>query len=415
MPLNDLQIKRAKANDKKQTLSDGGGLALIISPISRGGTKYFVYNYRYGGKQQTVRLGKYPDIGLAEARQKHQQARTDLANGINPSQAKREAKAAQKAAQLNTFESLARRWHKDKLPQWKERHAARIMRYLENDVFPVIGGMPITEIKVEHIKNLLDGIMARGVTETADKIRGWIGAVFEYSAMLEISENNPARVLKTYIPILPSKHRPALPREELTEFYRRLILANNTERQNKIALMLIMLLFVRNKELCGGQWEEVDFENKRWIIPAERMKHEKRKPKPPLCVPLSDWAIELLQELHHLTGYSQFMFPSRTTKNKYICENTIGKIINETLGYKGIATPHGFKAIASSLFYENNFNGGAIEIQLAHVEENKVKGAYAYLADYMPQRIEMMQWYSDYLKQRYNQALAMIEQERNQP
>lgn len=109
------------------------------------------------------------------------------------------------------------------------------------------------------------------------------------------------------------------------------------------------------------------------------------------------------------------MFPSRTTKNKYICENTIGKIINETLGYKGIATPHGFKAIASSLFYENNFNGGAIEIQLAHVEENKVKGAYAYLADYMPQRIEMMQWYSDYLKQRYNQALAMIEQERNQP
>ena len=132
------------------------------------------------------------------------------------------------------------------------------------------------------------------------------------------------------------------------------------------------------------------------------------KPKPALCVPLSDWAIELLQELHTLTGHSRFMFPSRTSVNRHISENTLGKIINEKLGYKGRATPHGFRTVASSLFYENNFNGGAIETQLAHVEEDKIKGAYSYLADYMPQRIELMQWYSDYLRERYNQALQLI-------
>ncbi|MDU8023043.1 MAG: site-specific integrase, partial [Neisseria sp.] len=184
------------------------------------------------------------------------------------------------------------------------------------------------------------------------------------------------------------------------------------ERQNKIAIMLIMLVFVRNNELRGGQWEEVDFKNKRWIIPAERMKHEKMKPKPALCVPLSDWVIELLQELHTLTGHSRFMFPSRTNVNRHISENTLGKIINEKLGYKGKATPHGFRAVASSLLYENNFNGGAIETQLAHVEENKIKDSYAYQADYMPQRIEFMQWYSDYLRERYNQALQMIQDDK---
>ena len=364
------------------------------------------------GKDKDFTIGKYPAVSLVEARQATENARRMIAQGQDPTKAKQEAKAAQQAALLNTFEHLSKQWHKDNLPRWKEHHAERIMRYLKNDVFPVIGEIPVNEIKVTHIKNLLDDIMARGVTDTADKIRGWIGAVFDYSAMLEISENNPARLLKNHIPNLPTKHKPALPREELPEFYRRLILATNIERQNKIAIMLIMLVFVRNNELRSGQWQEVDFKNKRWIIPAERMKHEKMKPKPALCVPLSDWAIELLQELHTLTGHSRFMFPSRTSVNRHISENTLGKIINEKLGYKGKATPHGFRAVASSLLYENNFNGGAIEIQLAHVEEDKTKDSYAYMAEYMPQRIEFMQWYSDYLREQYNQALQMIQESR---
>ena len=399
--LNDRQIKNAKPTDKKQTLSDGGGLALVVNSEKRGGTKYFVYNFRFNGKQQTLRIGKYPDIGLAEARERHQRARNDVANGINPALAKQQEKEERKAAALNTFESIARRWHSDNLTRWKENHAARVLRYFETDVFPVIGAMPIQEIRVNHIKTLLDSVMARGVNNTAEKIREWIGAVFNYAALLELTESNPAHVLRRYIPSIPANNRPALPREELTEFFRRLILAE-IELQNRIALMLIMLVFVRNTELRGGRWDEIDFDARLWGIPAERMKHEKTAPKPPHTVPLADWTLELLAELKAITGDTPYLFPSRTKKDGFISENTLGKIMNN-IGYKGIASPHGFRALASSVLNEQGFNPDAIERQLAHVEENRIRAAYN-RADYMTERREMMEWYSGYLREHYEAA-----------
>ena len=138
MPLNDLQIKRAKPTNKKQTLSDGGGLALMINPISHGGTKYFVDNYRFNDKQQSLRIGKYPDIGLAEAREKHQQARNDLAKGINPSQAKQQAKQERKTALLNTFQAIAHQWHSANLHRWKPHHAAKISKYMGTMFSPIL-------------------------------------------------------------------------------------------------------------------------------------------------------------------------------------------------------------------------------------------------------------------------------------
>jgi len=413
MPLNDRQIKAAKPSDtgKKAKLFDGGGLYLEVTPA---GGKVFRLKYRIDGKEKTLTIGKYPTVSLVEARQAAENARRMIAQEQDPSAMKQQAKQERKTALLNTFANVTKAWHEKttKRKSWKPNHAARVLRYFETDVFPIIGETPKNKIGKKEIKAVLDKVTGRGVSETAEKIRQWIGAVFTYAGYEELTDRNPAALLKGYIEPTESKRMPALPREELPEFYRRLILANNIERQNKIAIMLIMLVFVRNNELRGGQWQEVDFKNKRWIIPAERMKHEKMKPKPALCVPLSDWAIELLQELHTLTGHNRFMFPSRTNVNRHISENTLGRIINEKLGYKGRATPHGFRAVASSLLYENNFNGGAIETQLAHVEENKIKDSYAYQADYMPQRIEFMQWYSDYLRERYNQALQMIQKDK---
>jgi site-specific recombinase, phage integrase family len=401
--LTDRQIRNTKPTDKKQTLSDGGGLALVVNPETRGGTKYFVYNFRFNGKQQTLRLGKYPDIGLAEAREKHQLARNDVVNGINPAFAKQREKEERKAAALNTFEHLSRQWHTTNLRRWKENHAARVLRYLEAEVFPAIGAMPIQEIRVTHIKALLDGIMTRGVHNTAEKIREWTAAVFDYAAMLEITEANPARILRQYIPPKPATNRPALPREELTEFYRRLILAD-VEHSNRIGLLLIMLVFVRNTELRGGKWAEIDFQAATWTIPAERMKHEKTAPKPPHVIPLADWPLELLAELREITGHTPYLFPSRTKAEGFISENTLGKIMNG-MGYKGRATPHGFRALASSILNEQGFNPDAIERQLAHVEEDRIRAAYN-RADYMDERREMMQWYSDYLRERYEAARA---------
>ncbi|KPN72893.1 integrase arm-type DNA-binding domain-containing protein [Neisseria sp. 74A18] len=401
MPLNDLQIKRIKPSDKKQTLSDGGGLALVVNAISRGGTKYFVYNYRFDGKQQSLRIGKYPDIGLAEAREQHQQARNNLAKGINPSQAKQQAKQERQAALLNTFAAVTKQWHTKNLPRWKEKHAARIMQYFESDVFPHIGNRPIKELRVSDIKAVIERISERGALETAEKIRQWIGSVFNHAALLELTDGNPAAPLVGYLPKKEAAHMPALPREELTEFYRRLILAD-THQQNRICVMLIMLCFARNTEIRGGKWQEIDFDKKTWVIPAERMK----RPRPHV-IPLADWPLELLKELHTITGHSPFLFPSRTAIGGHISKNTAGKIINN-MGYKGIATPHGFRSLASSVLNEQGYNPDAIERQLAHIDDNKIRAAYN-RTDYMAERVEMMQWYSDYLRARYNEARGLIQ------
>lgn len=402
MKLNDRQIKNAKPAEKPFKLNDGKGLYLYINT---SGGKLWRFDFSYNGKRKTLSIGKYPTVSLVEARQAAGNARRLLVSGQDPSEAKQQEKRERQAAALNTFEAIARRWHSDNLIRWKENHAARVLRYFETDVFPVIGEMPIQEIRVSDIKTVLDGVMTRGVNNTAEKIREWTGAIFDYAVMLEVVETNPAYSLRKYIPAKQTDHRPALPREELTEFFRRLILAE-IEPQNRIALILNMLTFLRSTELRGGQWNEIDFDAAIWTVPAQRMKHEKTAPKPPHAVPLADWTLELLAELKELTGNTPFLFPSRTKTDGFISDATISRII-ERMGYKGRVTPHGFRSLASSVLNEQGFNPDAIERQLAHIENNKIRAAYN-RADYLNERIEFMQWYSDYLRERYNQALQMI-------
>ena len=405
MPLSDRQIKNAKPAEtgKKTKLFDGGGLYLEVTPA---GGKIFRLKYRIGGKEKTLTIGKYPAVSLSEARQATENARRLLASGQDPSEAKQQEKRERQAAALNTFESIARRWHTDNLHRWKENHAARIISDFEKDVFPAIGEIQITEISVSDVKAVISAIIARGATVTAEKVRQWIGAVYQYAAMLEITDRNPAAVLRGHFEQAKTDHRPALPREELTEFYRRLILAE-IEPQNRIALILNMLTFLRSTELRGGQWNEIDFDAAMWTVPAQRMKHEKTAPKPPHAVPLADWTLELLAELKEITGNTPFLFPSRTKTDGFISDATISRII-ERMGYKGRVTPHGFRALASSILNEQGYNPDAIERQLAHVEEDRIRAAYN-RADYMDERREMMQWYSDYLRERYRQALKQIQ------
>lgn len=403
MKLNDRQIKNAKPAEKPFKLNDGKGLYLYINT---SGGKLWRFDFSYNGKRKTLSIGKYPTVSLVEARQAAGNARRLLVSGQDPSEAKQQEKRERQAAALNTFEAIARRWHSDNLIRWKENHAARVLRYFETDVFPVIGEMPIQEIRVSDIKTVLDGVMTRGVNNTAEKIREWTGAIFDYAVMLEVVETNPAYSLRKYIPAKQTDHRPALPREELTEFFRRLILAE-IEPQNRIALILNMLTFLRSTELRGGQWNEIDFDAAIWTVPAQRMKHEKIAPKPPHAVPLADWTLELLAELKELTGNTPFLFPSRTKTDGFISDATISRII-ERMGYKGRVTPHGFRSLASSVLNEQGFNPDAIERQLAHIENNKIRAAYN-RADYLNERKEFMQWYSDFLQERYNQALQLIQ------
>ncbi|WP_338025830.1 site-specific integrase [Conchiformibius steedae] len=217
--------------------------------------------------------------------------------------------------------------------------------------------------------------------------------------MLELTENNPAMLLQGYLAKQETEHMPALPHGELTEFYRRLSVAD-AEPANKLGIMILMLVFVRNTELRGAQWHEIDWAQRQWLIPAERMKKTRDH-----VVPLADWTVELLRELQAITGHTPYLFPSRT-KDGYISENTFGKIINH-MGYKGIATPHGFRSLASSTLNEQGFNPDAIERQLAHVPTDKVRAAYN-RTEYLTERIEMMQWYADHLKQHFIEASKKV-------
>ena len=217
MPLNDRQIRNAKPTEagKKAKLFDGGGLYLEVTPA---GGKIFRLKYRIDGKEKTLTIGKYPAVSLSEARQAAENARRLFVSGQDPSEAKQQEKRERQAAALNTFESIARRWHTDNLHRRKENHAARIISDFEKDVFPAIGEIQITEISVSDVKAVISAIIARGATVTAEKVRQWIGAVYQYAAMLEITDRNPAAVLRRHFEQAKTDHRPALPREELTEF-----------------------------------------------------------------------------------------------------------------------------------------------------------------------------------------------------
>ena len=396
--LNDRQIKNAKPKEKAYKLPDNGGLFLLVTPA---GGKLFRLKYRIDGKEKLLSIGKYPEISLQEARQIAEQAKSMRAKGLDPATEKQKKKAERKAALLNTFEHLTQQWHHENLHRWKPNHAERILSDMQKDVFPYIGDIPLNDVSVANVKAVIQRVQERGASVTAEKIRQWIGAVFNYAAMLELTDRNPAMPLRGFLEKNETQHMPALPREELTEFYRRLLMVE-IEEKNRIAILLTMLVFLRSTELRGGMWQEIDFQAACWNVPAERMKMKLAH-----AVPLSDWAIVLLKQLHDLTGNTDYLFPSRIKSGAFISTGTLINIINN-MGYKGIATPHGFRSLASSILNEQGYNPDAIERQLAHVENNRIRAAYN-RAEYWNERIEMMQWYSDYLRRHYDAALASIQ------
>ena len=390
MTLNDRQIKNAKPQEKPYKLADGGGLYLYVTPK---GTKSFRLKFRFDGKEQVLTIGKYPHVSLSEARAMAETAKTQIAQGINPAAQKQAEKQQAQEAALNTFAAVAKEWHR--VHQCSPNHAARIWRYMETDVLPHIGSLQLDEIRVSDIQALLERVMARNVGNTAEKIRQWIGVVYEYAAQRELTERNPAKRLKGFVVQRETVHHRALPLSELETFYRRLKEAR-IDPANRIALLLLILTFPRSNELRGAQWGEIDFQAAVWTIPKERMKM-KREHK----IPLSAWSLELLHELHAITGQGTQLFPSRTKIGGYISENTLNKII-ERIGFKELTTLHGFRSLASSTLNEKGFNPDAIELQLAHQPSDKIRAAYN-RADYWQERVEMMAWYSGLLRGHYGE------------
>lgn len=386
MPLTDSACKNAKPDAKPRKIADGGGLYLEIMP---NGSKYWRLKYRFAGKEKRLAFGVYPEVSLAEAREKREKARKQIASQIDPSQAKREEKLQILLKAETSFEVIAREWHTNRSLAWTPRYAEFMMKRLEADIFPKLGNRPIADINAPELLSVLRLIENRGALEIAQRALQACGQIFLYAIVTGRAERNPAVDLAGALKTPKKTHYAHLKAVELPEFLQKLD-AYDGSLQTQLALKLLLLTFVRTTELRGAQWIEINLDAAEWRIPAERMKM-----RDPHIVPLSRQAVKILQELQKLNGHWKYVFPNQRKPMTCMSENTMLYTLYR-MGYHSRTTGHGFRATASTVLNEEGFRSDVIERQLAHAERNKVRASYNH-AQYLPERRAMMQWWADYL------------------
>ncbi|CAM8483907.1 Integrase/recombinase, includes phage integrase [Citrobacter freundii] len=386
MKLNARQVDTAKPKDKPYKLADGGGLYLLVNP---NGARYWRLKYRVAGKEKLLALGVYPDVTLADARAKRDEAKRGIAGGIDPNEAKREEKIAREANVRNTFQEIACEWHSSKLYKWSEGYASDIMEAFNKDVFPYIGKKPIAEIKPLELLNVLRRMEGRGATEKAKKVRQRCGEVFRYAIVTGRAEYNPAPDLTSAMQGHESSHYPFLNAPELPAFFEALSRYSGSELV-VLAARLLIITGLRTGELRGATWQEIDVDAAVWEIPAERMKMRR-----PHIVPLSLQAQAIIMRIREMTGRYPYIFPGRNDPRKTMSEASINQVFKR-IGYAGRVTGHGFRHTMSTILHEQGYNTAWIETQLAHVDKNSIRGTYNH-AQYLDGRREMLQWYADYM------------------
>ncbi|WP_147196074.1 tyrosine-type recombinase/integrase [Pantoea sp. CCBC3-3-1] len=386
MKLNARTVDTSKAKDKAYKLSDGGGLYLLVNT---NGSRYWRLKYRVAGKEKLLALGVYPDVSLADARAKRDEAKRTLAAAGDPGQVKQTEKQAKILAVSNSFEALAIEWHEHKRPNWSQGYASDILEYLKKDVFPFIGKNAIAEIKAAEMLLVLRKMEQRGVLDKLKKTRQACRQIFTYAVITGRAEHNPVTDLAGALKAPKQKHFPHLLIEQIGGFLRALSEYTGSKvTQN--ATRLLMLTGTRTIELRAAEWAEFNLEKGIWQIPAERMKMRR-----PHVVPLSIQAKSLLEEIYQLTGRGRFVFPGRNDAGKTMSEASINQVIKR-IGYDGKATGHGFRHTMSTILHEQGYNTAWIETQLAHADKNSIRGTYNH-AQYLEGRREMLQWYADYM------------------
>ena len=386
MKLNARQIDTAKPKEKAYKLADGGGLYLLVKP---GGGEYWRLKYRVAGKEKLLALGVYPEVTLADAPAKLEEAKRGISGGIDLMEVKREEKIARETQLNNTFKDIALEWHSSKLKKWSAGYASDILEAFNKDVFPYIGKKPIAEIKPLELLNVLRRIEGRGATEKAKKVRQRCGEVFRYAIVTGRAEYNPAPDLTSAMQGHESNHYPFLTAKELPDFFKALSSYSGSALV-VMAARLLIITGLRTGELRGALWDEIDFNKAIWEIPASRMKMRR-----PHIVPLSDQALSLIGKIREITGNYPLMFPGRNDPRKTMSEASINQVFKR-IGYAGRVTGHGFRHTMSTILHEQGYNTAWIETQLAHVDKNSIRGTYNH-AQYLDGRREMLQWYADYM------------------
>jgi integrase len=388
MSLTDTAIKKAKPGDKPVKLSDGKGLYLLVNPV---GSKLWRWKYRFLGKEKVMSLGAYPDVSLAQARDGMGAARKLLAGGTDPMAQRATDKITKQASAENSFQSVALLWWDHWHGTKSERHANDVMRRLKADLFPAIGGRPVSDIQAHELVAMVQTISKRGALDIAKRALNTAGQVFRYAVAHGLAQRNPVSDIKPS-DVLASRKATNYARitsKELPDLLRHME-GYTGAAVTRLAMKLMALTFVRTSELIGARWTEFDLEAQRWDIPASRMKM-----KTPHIVPLSNQAVNMLQTLQLVSGHSALLFPGERDHEKSMSNNTILGALAR-MGYKGRMTGHGFRGVASTQLHEMGFDHAHIELQLAHQERNEVSAAYNH-ATYLKQRAKMMQDWADYL------------------
>jgi integrase len=384
MPLTELAARNTKPSERPRKLFDAGGLFLLLMP---NGARWWRLKYRIDGREKLLSLGVYPEVSLKVAREKRDAARQLIAVGTDPSAERRIAKAARGT----TFEGVAREWMALQAGKLAPITLRKCAWMLETHIFPNLGGHPIAKITAAQMLDALRDIEAGGTHETAHRTKQRCGQILRYAVATGRAERDVTTDLRGALAPVVAKNHPSITNPARIGALLRAIHGYSGQPATETALRLAPLVFVRPGELRMAEWREFDLDAAEWRIAAARMKMREAH-----IVPLARQAVDLLRNLHAITGDGKFVFPSLRTPDRPISENTINAALRR-LGYaKEEMTGHGFRSMASTLLNEQGFAPDVIELQLAHAERNKVRAAYN-KAQRLTERRKMMQKWADYL------------------
>lgn len=387
MPLTDTAIRNAKFQNKQFKMTDEKGMYLLVNKSG----KYFRLDYRFAGKRKTLALGVYPEVKLAEAREKRDENRKMISAGTDPAQVRKVQKSIQVERAENSFEAVAREWHGKHSAKWAESHAKKIVRRLELYIFPWLGSRPVADISSPELLSILRKIESKGIGETAHRAKQNCGQVFRYAIATGRAERDPSADLRDALTPVNHGRMATITDPKKIGGLLRAIDGYEGTPVAKCALKLAPLVFVRPGELRHAEWSEIDFDACEWRIPAGKMKM-----KAPHFVPLSSQSLTVLKEILPITGEGRYVFSSVRTSSRPMSENTVLAALRR-MGYtKDEMSGHGFRAMASTILHEQGWPSDVIERQLAHAERNSMKAAYNY-AQHLPERRKMMQKWADYL------------------
>lgn len=392
--LTDKKVNAAKPKDKPYPVADGGGLYLDIMP---GGSRVWRYSFRVDGKRTKATIGPYPLITIKQARDKHEGLRRQLLDGINPARQKQvdRVERAAKVAQAETFESFTKIWITEKLASLTQRSQKQTLAWLKNDVYPVIGKLPLGEVHARDVLNLLEGM--RNTPTKANNIRAIIERIYQYAAQKLLVTYNPATTMKGLIQQPPAAHYPPLKPSQIHAFMEA-VRTCGAHQGTRLAVEFLLYTVVRKDNVCKARWEHIDLDAKTWTIPGRTVGGNGfMKADRPHTVYLSNQAMKLLEKAKYLSGKSEWVFPSVQRQSLPMTEVAINHLFARLRAAGSIPAdfkPHGLRSTASTMMNEEGIAPDVVEAILAHKERNTTRGSYNH-AQYTTAVTAALQWYAD--------------------